>query len=117
MEREDGLFLAITGVSDEEDSAFKIEHTQTTHGWWKYHERLQLSYEMNNDVVKVERAVYNSFMLLGDVGGLYGILVPLFSAILGYLNFQKFDNNLAERLFPKEPELKVAQQFVVKEYL
>ena len=72
---------------------------------------------MNKDVVKVERAVYNSFMLLGDVGGLYGILVPLFSAILGYLNFQKIDNNLAERLFPKEPELKAVGQFAVKEYL
>ena len=56
---------------------------------------------MNKDVVKVERAVYNSFMLLGDVGGLYGILVPLFGAILGYINFKKIDNNLAERLFSK----------------
>ena len=60
---------------------------------------------MNKDVVKVERAVYNSFMLLGDVGGLYGILVPLVGAILSYINFQKIDNNLAERLFTEEPEL------------
>ena len=54
---------------------------------------------MNNDVVKVERTVYNSFMLLGDVGGLYGILALLVGTILGYMNFQKIDNALAERLF------------------
>ena len=60
---------------------------------------------MNKDVVRVERAVYNSFMLLGDVGGLYGILWPVIGSILGYLNFQRIDNILAERLFPKEPEL------------
>ena len=71
---------------------------------------------MNKDVVKVERAVYNSFTLLGDVGGLYGILVPLLSTILGYFNFQKIENALAERLFPKEPELKAIRQFFVKEY-
>ena len=60
---------------------------------------------MNKDVVKVERAVYNSFMLLGDVGGLYGILMLLVGTILGYINFQKIDNVLAERLFNREPEL------------
>ena len=68
-------------------------------------ERLSLNYVINKDVVKVERAVYNTFMLLGDVGGLYGILWPVIGSILGYLNFQRIDNILAERLFPKEPEL------------
>ena len=72
---------------------------------------------MNKDVVKVERAVYNSFMLLGDVGGLYGILALLVGSILRYINFQKIENNLAERLFSKEPELSAVRQFVVKEYL
>ena len=61
---------------------------------------------MNKDVVKVERSVYNSFMLLGDVGGLYGILVPLASIILGYINFQKIENVLVQRLYTEEPELK-----------
>ena len=105
MEREDGLFLAITGVSDEEDSAFKIEHKETAHRWWFYNERLLIRYEMNKDVEQVERVIYNSFMLLGDVGGLYGIFMLLVGTILGYINFQKIDNVLAERLFSKEPEL------------
>ena len=71
---------------------------------------------MSNDVVQVERAVYNSFMLLGDVGGLYGILMLFVGTILGYINFQKIDNVLAERIFSKEPELQSVRQFVVKEY-
>ena len=71
---------------------------------------------MNKDVVKVDRTVYNSFMLLGDVGGLYGILMPLAGAILSYINFQKIENIIAERLFTKELELKAVQQFVVREY-
>ena len=55
--------------------------------------------------MQVERVVYNTFMLLGDVGGLYGILVPLAATLLGYLNFQKSENILAEHLFAKEPDL------------
>ena len=61
VEREDGLFLAITGVSEEEDLAFKIEPRQTYHIWRNYHQRLVLLFELNIDVVKVERTVYNSF--------------------------------------------------------
>ena len=71
---------------------------------------------MNKDVLKVDRAVYNSFMLMGDVGGVYGILVSLVSTIMGYINFQKIDNALAERLFTKEPELKAVRQFVILEF-
>ena len=70
---------------------------------------------MNKDVLKVERAVYNSFMLLGDVGGVYGILVSLVGTIWGYFNFQKTDNILTERVFASEPELKADRQIVVKE--
>ena len=50
---------------------------------------------MNRDVVKVERVVYSTFMLLGDVGGLYGILAPLVTVILSLINFQKSENVLA----------------------
>ena len=55
-------------------------------------------------------------MLMGDVGGVYGILVSFVSTIMGYINFQKIDNALAERLFTKEPELKAVRQFVILEF-
>ena len=58
---------------------------------------------MNKDVVKVERAVYNTFMLLGDTGGLFSIMILLVATILGYMNFQKIENVVVERLFVNEP--------------
>ena len=57
---------------------------------------------MDKDVDSVERSVYNLFMLLGDVGGLYGIFVSIAATLLGILNYQKFDNLLAADLFREE---------------
>ena len=44
---------------------------------------------MNKDVVVVKREVYNLFMLLGDVGGLFGLFVSVFASFLGIANYQK----------------------------
>ena len=54
---------------------------------------------MEKDVESVERSVYNVLMLLGDVGGLYGIFVSFGATLLGILNYQKFDNLLAAKLY------------------
>ena len=44
-------------------------------------------------------------MLLGDVGGLFGLFVSLFSTILGVTNYQKSDNLLAFDLFKTRPQV------------
>ena len=56
--------------------------------------RLHLEFNLNRDVTVVTRQVYNSFQLLGDVGGIYGLLISLSSTILGILNYQKAENIL-----------------------
>ena len=115
--REDYLSFAINGVTKSIDSAFNIEHVETNHRWVKFYERLSLEYVMNRDVEKVEREVYNFAMLLGDIGGLYGFLVPLVGTILGFLNFQKVENKLVQQLYPRETTLEAAKLPVVKECL
>ena len=54
---------------------------------------------MDVDTNTVFRAVYNTFNLLGDIGGFYGLLFSLASALLSVLNFQKSENLLAQNLF------------------
>ena len=60
---------------------------------------------MNRDVTVVARQVYDSFMLLGDVGGLYGILISFASIILSYINYNKAENELVADLFMVKKEL------------
>ena len=49
---------------------------------------------MNYEVKTIERTVYNLLMLLGDVGGLYGLLFSVFATLNNVLNFQKAENLL-----------------------
>ena len=67
--------------------------------------------------MQVERSVYNSLMLLGDAGGLYGILVYIAYLILGYLNHNKFENIIAQDLYKeKGGNLEAKDQVALKEY-
>ena len=42
---------------------------------------------MNYDLKTVNRSAYNFLNLLGDVGGLYGLLFSLLASLNGFLNF------------------------------
>ena len=69
--REDSLFMAVNGITQIEDEAFEVVHTEDFYPIPRTPtELISLSYYVDRDLEKVERAVYNTFMLLGDVGGL-----------------------------------------------
>ena len=54
---------------------------------------------MGQDVVVVHRTVYNTFMLLGDVGGLSGLLYAVGASIVSLLTYNNPENTLVEKLF------------------
>ena len=54
---------------------------------------------MDRDVKTIKRQVYNSFMLIGDVGGFYGLFVSISFSILSVINYNKSENILIGDLF------------------
>ena len=67
--------------------------------------------------MQVERSVYNYLTLIGDIGGLYGTLAYAAYLILCYLNYNKFENILAQDLFKeKDSKLDASDQIALKEY-
>ena len=54
---------------------------------------------MSFSVKKVERSVYNFLMLLGDVGGLYGLLFSVLASFNAIFNFKKPENLLVQSLY------------------
>ena len=54
---------------------------------------------LNKSVTKIERTVYSIFMLFGDIGGLYGLLVSLSSVIVGLVSFLSLENQLVGQLY------------------
>ena len=57
---------------------------------------------MDNDVEAVDRSVFNLFVLLSDVGGLYGLFISGVSTILAIRNFQKSYNFLVDHLYLRQ---------------
>ena len=80
--------MAVNGVTEIENESFEIVHDYDLHSIpYDPTILLSLNYRMDRDLYKVDRAVYNSFMLLGDVGGLQGLLISIGAIFISFLNF------------------------------
>ena len=60
---------------------------------------MEFGFYFSSDVHRVHRSVYNSFMLLGDVGGLFSLLFSISTTLLGVVNFQTIENTLVSDLY------------------
>ena len=58
-----------------------------------------ISFELDPDLHRIDRVVYNGLDLLGDLGGLYEALVVVFGALVTLLNYQQLENHLVKLLF------------------
>mmetsp|Transcript_13143 Transcript_13143/g.16723 ORF Transcript_13143/g.16723 Transcript_13143/m.16723 type:complete len:137 (-) Transcript_13143:900-1310(-) len=87
VSHDDTLLMAIAGVTGVESDFFSMEeqtsHSRTTAA----NTRLMLDYQMSLDLREESRTVYNFFDVLGNVGGLSGILFSLAAAISSTLTF------------------------------
>ena len=79
--RNDNKFMAISGITDDEETFFSISphdfHTRT----FTPRTRLTIEYAMSLDVNVVSRSVYTFFDLLGNVGGLSSVLFTIAAII------------------------------------
>ena len=64
---------------------------------------LQVTYEFDLNLYRIDRDVYSVLDWIGDVGGLNEGLVILFSMLIGLANFNSFDHYLIEGLYKKPP--------------
>ena len=85
-------------ITNEEGQFFRLQRGQTssrTQFGAKYNTRLQLDFSVSQDVVIINRNIYNTFMLLGDVGGLSGLLYAVGAYIVSFLTYNNPENTLA----------------------
>ena len=115
--------MAITGLTDKEENIFYIEEKSTTIKNSLFNFRYGHFYRMNYAVKTIERSNYNLLMLLGDVGGLYGLLFSVFATLNNVLNFQKAENFLVQSLYKDNKSMmnkntvEAKKQSAFKEYL
>ena len=79
--------MEIQGLTDVEESGFEVKRFETNPVTQPTNNRMEIYYMMNKDLTQIDRTVYSTFMLLGDIGGLYGLFVSFASTILGLINY------------------------------
>ena len=91
---DDNLFMAISGLTETENTIFSFKASRTSNLNISFYHRYVHAFHMDYKVETIERSVYNLLMLLGDVGGLYGLLFSVFATLNNVFNFQKSENIL-----------------------
>ena len=69
---------------------------------------VSVTFELDLNMIHIERKLYTVFDMLSDVGGLLGILTTFAAFFNSIWNYQAFDNFMVSRLFKiKKPKQKI----------
>ena len=79
--------MDIFGITEQEDNAFEMKLKSAENFSQFYLTRLEIDIRVNLDKTMIRRSVYNTFALLGDVGGFYGLFISIATALISVLNF------------------------------
>ena len=104
--REDNLLMALEGITDKDETFFSISHEKNYDRVTsrQFTSRLEIVIALDDEVTLIERNVYNTFMLLGDVGGFSGLLYALGAVLIGIFNFANAENYVVQSLYAREPD-------------
>ena len=74
---------------------------QTGERPYEYFDRVHLvmNYEMNRNLILYEREVYTSLDWFGNLGGLSEGLKLIFGLIIGFFNYNYYNNYMVAKLF------------------
>lgn len=133
---EDNLLMEIESVTGKDGKFFELIPQPTRSRSSpnpRYFTKLILGFEIDQNVTQIERSVYNTFMLLGDVGGFQGLLFSIGAFIVSIFTFKNSENYLAKKLYEpsashedsngqsdtetKKKELDARDQYAFKEYM
>ena len=65
---------------------------------------LQVTYEFDLDLYRVDRDVYSLLDWIGDIGGLREGLYLFLSFLFGFMNYYKFEHFMIEHLYQKRTD-------------
>lgn len=89
-----------------EDSTTIFNHMRTIGRPYEFKDRthLQITYEFDLTLYRIDRDVYSLLDLIGDLGGLAEGIFIILTIILGFVTFNNFDHFLIGYLYGKHNE-------------
>ena len=94
LSREDFLGISLSGLTGITEEYFSLKYYDTHTSTKDRRHRLTLDYSLSMDQHNLSRAVYTYFDVLGNVGGLSGVLFSVAAFLNGMFTFNHSDNVL-----------------------
>lgn len=91
--------MSISGLSSTEETMFSTVEKKDLTRPYAQDSRLEFTYTMGLNANKVSRSVYTFWNVLGDIGGLYGVLALACANLISILTYHKSKNYLASQLY------------------
>ena len=91
--------ISLSGFTEIEETFLTIVKNDQGTRTADYYTRLEIIYEMSLDATKISRSVYTFWMVIGDVGGLSGVLYSVCSYLISVFTHQKPENHLVGQLY------------------
>ena len=98
-ELQDRLWQWGAVTKEEHEDLFKITQASSRPYEFEDNVHISVSYELNLHLTVIDRQAYSVLELLGDVGGLGEALLYIFTFILAFVNYGKFNTMLSRFLF------------------
>ena len=64
-----------------------------------------ITYEIHQTRIEYKRFVYSFFDFLGEIGGLFGAIMPIFTLFVTILTFRGTFMNLTSAMMPKPKQI------------
>ena len=101
---DNNLIMSLSGITEKTESYFSMKQLKIYTVTYEQNALLEFQFSVDPNLRKVERSALNFFQVLGDVGGLYGIVFSIASSIVSWVNYNNSDNFLVQNLFKVKPE-------------
>ena len=79
--------MSLTGITDKSEQYFNFQTDAQTFRPYNYNTRLSFELFIDLDLRTIDRQVYNTFVLLGDIGGFSGLLFTIGAIIQGITTY------------------------------
>ena len=96
---------SVTSLETEVEKSFDIETTQIRNIPYRNQFWNIITYEMNQTRIEYKRFVYSLIDLLGEIGGLFGAIMPLFTFLVTIFQFRGTFMNLTSAMMPKPKKI------------
>ena len=99
LEDDINYLMSLVGLTEQVYDFFSVEEISKETGAHNFFSIASFNIQLDRNEDKISRSSMTFWNVLGEIGGLYGLLFGLFSFIDSMFSYNKAENSLASRLY------------------